>query len=86
MNMEGLGMFSRQPKDYLKVSTTNKVYFGSQPFTSLTNTTNDVVISFQSDFITTKQLPYPKGFLLYFSSKFSFSFGFQDSVLTVSSI
>ncbi len=70
MNLEGLGWFSRQPKDYLSISYQNELYYGSQSYKQILNATGDVIIHFKSDFITIRQLPYPKGFLLYFSSEY----------------
>jgi hypothetical protein len=69
MNMEGLGMLSRNPKDYVQISGINQLLYGSHSFTPLINTTDSITIIFNSDFITLRQLPYPKGFLLYFSSE-----------------
>jgi hypothetical protein len=69
MNMEPLGMLSRKPKDFVQVSGVTQLFYGSHSFTPLLNTTGDVIITFTSDFVTLKQLPFPKGFLLYFSSE-----------------
>lgn len=71
MNMEGKGIFSRQPNDYLQIQHGTKYHGRSNPQIIAYNGTEDKVeISFMSDWGTTTYLDFPKGFLLYFERKY----------------
>lgn len=67
LNMEGKGLFSRQPNDFLQIQGGEKLHGKEVPPQIVYNgTERKVVLHFETDWGTSTYLDFPKGFLLYF--------------------
>ena len=71
LNMEGKGMFSRKPNDFLQVQGGEKFHGKNLPAQVIYNgTERRVELNFETDWGTSTYLDFPKGFLLYFKRKY----------------
>lgn len=52
--------------DYLTVSS--ETHYGSKSYSVIYNSTHGTTLSFITNFITMTHIPYPKGFILYYTS------------------
>ena len=70
LNMEGLGLFSREPNEFLQIKGGEKIYGKEVPPRIVYNGTDSKVeVYFETDWGTSTYLDFPKGFLLYFKRK-----------------
>ena len=70
LNMERIGIFSRNPNDFLQVQGGEKLHGKNVPGQVIYNgTESKVELFFETDWATSTSLDSPIGFLLYFNRK-----------------